>query len=152
MNSRSNLTVRELEEYMRWFGHDAIVPPRSRSKVKSYRYPFRDIEDFWVTPHAESRMQQRQVKIEDVSLILKYGRAMQGCSNRPHRAQIFLCPGELPKGKVEAKSFARLWGVVLVVARNQPVLITVMIHAFDWHKRIFRKGRLPDLTADQQHF
>jgi hypothetical protein len=125
-----------------------LHPYRSRSKAKSYQYPFRDIADFSLTRHARMRMAKRQVSLEDIALILQHGRALRGCKRRPHRVQIFLCPGELPKGKVETKSFARLWGVVLVVARNQPVLITVMTEAFDWRTRIYRKAR-PGLAMDQ---
>ena len=152
MDNNHNLASQEFEKYMRWYGHGAIVPTRSRSKAKSFPYPFRNIEDFIVTPHAEWRMKQRRVEIEDVALILQYGRALRECKKRPHRVQIFLCPGELPKGKAETKSLTKLWGVVLVVALNQPVLITVMTDAFGWRNRIFRKGRLPDSAVDQPHF
>jgi hypothetical protein len=53
-----------------------IYPNRSRSRGKSYPYPFRDIAGFLLTHHARIRMEERQVSIEDVALILQHGRAL----------------------------------------------------------------------------
>jgi hypothetical protein len=119
-----------------------IYPNRSRSRGKSYPYPFRDIAGFLLTHHARIRMEERQVSIEDVALILQHGRALLWQKGNRRAVHIFLCPGELPKSKPDQKTFTKLWGIVLVVAVQQPVLITVLTDCFRWHRRI---GRRPPL-------
>jgi hypothetical protein len=122
--------------------YGALFRPRSGSKVRSYPYPFRDIAEFDITYHAWNRMEKRQIGTQDVALILQHGRAMLRRKRNRSAVHIFLCPGELPKSKTDQKAFGKLWGVVLVVAPQQPVLITVLTNCFRWHHYIFRKPPL----------
>jgi hypothetical protein len=139
-----------LEEYKTLLKPDVMVSSRARSKVKSYPYPFRDATDFLITNHARTRMEQRDVSIEDISLILQHGRALLQQKDNKSMVLIFLCSGELPKGKAEEKAFEKLWGIVLVTTLYEPVLITVLTDCFRWRNHIFQKPSLPGKPTYQE--
>ncbi len=139
------------EEYKTLLEPDLVVASRARSKVKGHSYPFREVTDLVITNHARARMQQRQVSDQDIALILHHGRALLRQKNNKSVVQIFLCPGELPKGKAEEKSFEKLWGVVLVTTPHEPVLITILTECFRWRNYIFRKPNSPGKAINHLH-
>lgn len=138
-----------LEEYKSLLKPDVMVTSRARTKVKSYPYPFRDVTDFLITDHARTRMEQRNVSTEDISLILQHGRALLQQKGNKSMVLIFICSGELPKGKAEEKAFEKLGGIVLVTTPREPVLVTVLTDCFHWRNHIFQKPSLPEKPTYQ---
>jgi hypothetical protein len=110
---------------------------QSRSKVKRFPYPLRELSDHHLSFHAKKRMAERSLSREDICLILRFGRALIFSD----AIFIFLCPGEIPKSKAFKKQFERLQGATLLIALDQPVLITVLPDWTKWKKLIFPRTR-----------
>ncbi len=73
------------------------------------------------TTHAELRMAQRNVSLEDIRLVLRYGKYF-------HRAGaliVYLRAKDIPTKRRHDKRVSQLEGTTVVLSRSDPIILTV---------------------------
>jgi len=93
-----------------------------------------DFQQYVPTGHAEQRMAQRNVSLQDIRFVLEHG-------ERLHRAgAVFFHLGKCNIPKAQRRRADRLEGTVVVLSRDHPVILTVYRNRQGGLGRIKRKA------------
>lgn len=102
---------------------------------------FKEVEQYIPTNHAQTRMAQRNLTLEDVYFVLENGQ-------RIHRAGaifFFLGKRNIPEKLRSDQEHVRLEGSVVVTSRRLPRIITVYRNRSNGLRRIKRKVQWDNL-------
>lgn len=95
----------------------------------------KEVEQYVPTNHAQTRMAQRNLTLDEVYFVLEHGQ-------RIHRAGAvfyFLGKRDIPKELRSSQEHMRLEGSVVVTSRHLPQIITVYRNRSNGLRRIKRK-------------
>ncbi|MGB0385544.1 MAG: DUF4258 domain-containing protein [Ardenticatenaceae bacterium] len=92
---------------------------------------------FVTTDHAEQRMAQRNLSLEDVLFVLKYGK----CYHRAGAMFFYLRGKDIPKMERKNKRLSQLEGSTVILSRDAPAILTVYRNRENGLRHIKRKAK-----------
>ena len=99
-------------------------------------FPINDTT-FVTTDHAEQRMAQRNLSLNDVLFVLKHGK----CYHRAGAMFFYLRGKDIPKRKQKDKKISKLEGATVILSRNAPAILTVYRNRDNGLRQIKRKAK-----------
>ena len=106
---------------------------------------FGDVRDYSPTPHALTRMAQRNIQLHEIWFVMTYGK-------RSHRAgAIFvqLRQKDIPFDMRHSQRCAQLVGTTLVLSREKPVIVTVYRNRQNGFGEVRRKSSYTKKTRQR---
>ena len=92
---------------------------------------------FVTTDHAEQRMAQRNLSLNDVLFVLKHGK----CFHRAGAMFFYLRGKDIPKRKQKDKKISKLEGATVILSRDAPAILTVYRNRDNGLRHIKRKAK-----------
>lgn len=83
-------------------------------------FPIND-STFVTTDHAQQRMAQRNLSLDDVLFVLEYGK----CYHRAGAMFFYLRGKDIPKKQRKDNRIAQLEGATVILSRDAPAILTV---------------------------
>ena len=92
---------------------------------------------FVTTDHAEQRMAQRNLSLDDVLFVLKHGK----CFHRAGAMFFYLRGKDIPKRRQKDKKISKLEGATVILSRDAPAILTVYRNRDNGLRHIKRKAK-----------
>ncbi len=106
----------------------------SRKNINGF--PINDTT-FVTTDHAEQRMAQRNLSLDDVLFVLKYGK----CYHRAGAMFFYLRGKDIPQRNQRDKRISKLEGATVILSRDAPAILTVYRNRDRGLRHIKRKAK-----------
>ena len=101
---------------------------------------------FVTTDHAEQRMAQRNLSLNDVLFVLKHGK----CYHRAGAMFFYLRGKDIPKRRQRDQKISKLEGATVILSRDAPAILTVYRNRDNGLRHIKRKAKYSQTPEMEQ--